>query len=204
MSKLVLEYGPLSGKSTFETLAKTGGKSVTLDNPATIEGHVCSELKSDTNYVFRLVAFNASGKSAGAILGPVKTVTYTPDMLDKSGWLVALPKEGGKKTLGRRLSLSKKGGSQARFWYTIDGKLLSWAAAIDGEEVDFVHLGKVKQVTQAGNIIEIVLKPKIGAKASDKPEKFALMAESDDPNQTHEELAGTWVSAIENAILGKA
>lgn len=200
IKKLTLQCVPLNGRKSFENITKSGGKEIDLTPPDSITEYTCTGLQSDLNYVFRLIAENSSGKTIGHIAGPVKTVTYTPEMLDKSGWLVELPSDG-KKTLGRRLSLKKNVSS--RYWYTIDGKLLTWAKGIDGEEVDFVHLGKVKQVNHAGNILEIVLNVPAGSGPKAKPKKLCLMCESDNPNMSNEELAASWVKAIEDAILGK-
>lgn len=192
VTKLTLQYAILNGKVTFEDLAKNGGKTVTLPDPQELTSYLVKRLTPDKNYVFRLVGHNISGKSTGQILGPIKTVTFTPDMLDKSGWLSQMP-AGGKKTLGRRLS-SK--GKMEKFFYTIDGKLLSWAKEPDGEEVDFLHLGKVAEVTVQGTAIELKLK---GAKAL----SLALVGNSDDPNVTSEQLMESWKEALIKAITGE-
>jgi hypothetical protein len=53
---------------------------------------------------------------------------------------------------------SKRGKGGSQMFYTIDGKLLSWSLEPKGEEVDFLHLGKVAEVTAQANIIELKLK----------------------------------------------
>lgn len=199
ISKLTLQYAILKGRSTFEDLKKNGGKEVTLANPQEVCAYVVKGLKPDTNYVFRLIAHNSSGKSTGQILGPIKTITFTPEMLDKSGWLYELPGGNSKVTLGRRLSLKKT--ETPKYWYTIDGKLLSWSATIDGPEINFLHLGKVAQVAESGNTLEITLKKPEGKKK--EPKKLALMGESDDPNVSSEDLIKSWVKAIQEAIVGR-
>lgn len=193
VTKLTLQYAILNGKVTFEDLAKNGGRTVTLPDAQELTAYTVKRLTPDKNYVFRLVAHNISGKSTGQILGPIKTVTFTPDMLDKSGWLNQMP-PAGKKTLSRRLSSSK--GKMDKFFYTIDGKLLSWAKEPNAEEVDFLHLGKVAEVTVQGNAIELKLK---GAKA----QSLALMGNSDDPNITSEQLMESWKEALIKAITGE-
>jgi len=194
ITKLTLQYAILAGKSTFDDIKKNGGKEMTLPDAQTLTEYTVKRLTPDKNYVFRLIAHNASGKSTGQIMGPIKTVTYTPDMLDKSGWLFEVA-GNSKKTLGRRLS-SRKSTSAAKFWYTIDGKLLSWSDKINGEEVGFLHLGKVAEVTLQGNVVDLKLK---GAKAK----SITLMGNSDDPNQTNEQLMETWKNSFTKAITGE-
>jgi len=195
ITKLTLQYAILAGKVTFENLKENGGRNVTLPNAQELSSYLVKRLTPDKNYVFRLIAHNVSGKSTGQILGPIKTVTFTPDMLDKSGWLQELPNTKGKKTLSRRLSSSK--GKTKKYFYTIDGKLLSWAAEPNGEEVDFLHLGKVAEVTLQGAALELKLKGK------DKG-SLALIGNSDDPNVTSEQLMESWKDALIKAITGQA
>lgn len=78
ISKLVLQYAILNGKSTFEDVKKNGGRDVVLADPQTIDTYLVKRLVANTNYVFRLIAYNQSGKSTGAMCGPIKTVTFTP------------------------------------------------------------------------------------------------------------------------------
>ena len=52
----------------------------------------------------------------------------------------------GKKTLSKRLS-AKKGAQGKKYWYVIDGRLLSWFEDIKGEESGFLHLSKLKRIT---------------------------------------------------------
>lgn len=195
VTKLTLQYAILAGKVTFDNLKANGGRNVTLPDAQTLSSYLVKRLQPDKNYVFRLIAHNVSGKSTGQICGPIKTVTFTPDMLDKSGWLQELPNTKGKKTLSRRLSSSK--GKTKKFFYTIDGKLLSWSAEPNGEEVDFLHLGKVAEVTLQGSALELKLKGK------DKG-SLALIGNSDDPNVTSEQLMEGWKDALIQAITGQA
>lgn len=193
VTKLSLQYAILAGKSTFDDIKKNGGKEITLPDAQTLSAYTVKRLTPDKNYVFRLIAHNASGKSTGQIMGPIKTVTYTPDMLDKSGWLFQVA-GSTKKTLGRRLS-SRKSTTAAKFWYTIDGKLLTWTDKINGEEIGFLHLGKVAEVTLQGNVVDLKLK---GAKGG----SVTLMGNSDDPNTTNEQLMEGWKSSFVKAITG--
>ena len=66
ITKLVMQYAILNGKNTFVDVKKNGGKDCVLADPQSIESYVVKRLKPDTDYVFRLIAYNASGKSTGA------------------------------------------------------------------------------------------------------------------------------------------
>jgi len=125
IAKLVMQYAVLAGKNTFVDVKKNGGRDIVLADPQEIDTYVIKRLKPDTDYVFRLIAYNASGKSTGAMCGPIKTVTFSPDQLDKSGWLFQVD-AGAKKA--RRASFKKD--ANPRYWYTIDGKLLTWCTDV--------------------------------------------------------------------------
>ena len=194
LTKLKLQYAIMNGKQTFQKME--GGKEVEVKDPRNAKTYVCKNLIPDKNYVFRLIAVNASGESVGEIGGPVKTVEFAPDQLDKSGFLFQLPKRDGKKTIGRRLSMKKK--KPTRFWFVLDGKLLSWYNDVeDKEEVGFVHLGKIREVqaNQVNGNCTLKLVAKDG-------KDIELMVESTDPNTSSEELMTSWQSSIEGAILG--
>ena len=90
--------------------------------------------------------------------------------------------------------------SSKRYWYTIDGKLLSWSAEIKGEEVGFLHLGKVQEVTVQSNTIELKLKPSGKKKGQDT---MTMMGTSDDPNVSNEQLMEGWKDALVRAITGE-
>lgn len=82
--------------------------------------------------------------------------------------------------------------------YVLDGKLLSWYnEPEDSEEVGFIHLGKVKEVTsevKAGSgVLKLHLKD---------GKVMELMVESADPNLSTEDLSKQWASSIEGSILG--
>jgi len=197
ITKLVLQYAILNGKSTFEDVKKNGGRDVVLSNPQELEHYEVKRLKPDTNYVFRLLSYNSSGKSTGAMCGPIKTVTFTPDMLDKSGWLYEVAAGGQKK--GKRMSF--KAAANPKYWYTIDGKLLTWHKDTDcKEEIDYLHLGKVAKIeVDVGNIY-IQLKP-TGPKK--KSRKLCLKAFTDDPNIDDAAAAKVWVDALVKALKGE-
>lgn len=107
ITKLALQYAILKGKDTFTDLKKNGGRQITLSNPQETGEYVVKNLKPETNYVFRLVASNSSGQSTGEMLGPIKTVSFSPEMMDKSGWLYLVSTGAGKAK--RRGSIRNKG-----------------------------------------------------------------------------------------------
>merc|ERR1711871_1026806 len=125
---------------------KKDGNQVPIANPQTATEFKVTKLKPNSKYVFRLAAKNKSGISIGTVLGPITTVEYAPEMNDKSGWMTEMPKMDGKKTLSRRLSSRKKEAGN-KYWYIIDGRLLTWFTDIKGEEVGFLHLSKLKRIT---------------------------------------------------------
>lgn len=87
-----------------------------------------------------------------------------------------------------------------RYWYTIDGKLLTWSSDINGEEVGYLHLGKVHKIEVALSDILIQLKP-TGSKK--KVQKLNLRAFTDDPNIDDEAAAAGWVDALVKALQGE-
>lgn len=198
IAKLVMQYAVLAGKNTFVDVKKNGGRDIVLADPQEIDTYVIKRLKPDTDYVFRLIAYNASGKSTGAMCGPIKTVTFSPDQLDKSGWLFQVD-AGAKKA--RRASFKKD--ANPRYWYTIDGKLLTWCTDVDsGKEVDYLHLGKVAKIeVQAADVI-ISLKP-TGVGKKKQTRVLCLRAFTDDPNTDDEAAAAGWVNALVKALKGE-
>lgn len=197
ITKLVMQYAILNGKNTFVDVKKNGGKDCVLADPQSIESYVVKRLKPDTDYVFRLIAYNASGKSTGAMCGPIKTVTFSPDMLDKSGWLFQV-NAGAKKA--RRASFKKE--ASPRYWYTIDGKLLTWSTDVDGTEVDYLHLGKVAKIEVQSAEVIISLKA-TGAGKKKSTRVICLRAFTDDPNTDDEAAAAGWVNALVKALKGE-
>merc|ERR1719460_2317586 len=118
--------------------------------------------------------------------------------MDKSGWMTIVPKMDGKKTLGRRLSSRSKAVGK-KYWFVIDGRLLEWYEKIDGEEVGFLHLSKLKRITYVpdadGQARQFSLILKSG-------EKTTLECSSTDPNlSTHDYCMG-WMGAIQKALSG--
>eukprot|EP00040_Diaphanoeca_grandis_P017993 m.94635 g.94635 ORF g.94635 m.94635 type:complete len:586 (+) comp26741_c0_seq1:139-1896(+) len=200
ISKLVLQYAVLSGKDTFENVKKNGGRDITLSNPQDINGYTIKSLKASTNYVMRLIAYNSSGKSTGEICGPIKTVTFAPDMLDHSGWLYEIPSGKGAKPAKGKRKMSFRKAETPKYWYTIDGKLLSWAATVGGEEINYLHLGKTKavQVQEA----DIILPLKDTAKTKTQS-ALCLRAFSDDPNIDDKGIAKKWGEALHHARTGE-
>jgi len=199
ITKLVLQYAILSGKDTFENVKKNGGRDIILSNPQEITSYTIKKLEPSTNYVIRLIAYNPSGKSTGEICGPIKTVTFSPDMLDHSGWLYEMPNNVKGKGKGKR-KMSFRKAETPKYWYTIDGKLLSWAADVNGEEINYLHLGKTKSV--AVNEADIILELKDSAKTKTQTQ-LVLRAFSDDPNIDDIGIAGKWAAALHQARTGE-
>jgi hypothetical protein len=119
LTKLTIQYTKIEGsKATFEQLMKKNGKSQEIKDPQNATDFLVSGLEGNKKYVFRLLAENKSGRNVGPILGPITTVEHAPDMLDKSGWMTILPKNSGKKTLSRRMSMKKKNiVSRSKSWH---------------------------------------------------------------------------------------
>lgn len=104
-----------------------------------------------------------------------------------------MPRMDGKRTLGRRLSFRKN--KPKRFFFVLDGKLLTWYDEPKGTELGFAHLGKA-----------LTLEPEDIASFSihfnDGTVK-QLLAESTNPNVSSEDLCTSWKIAIKSAIDGK-
>mmetsp|Transcript_35980 Transcript_35980/g.94382 ORF Transcript_35980/g.94382 Transcript_35980/m.94382 type:complete len:543 (-) Transcript_35980:129-1757(-) len=192
ITKLALQYAILSGKSTFADLKKNGGREITLSNPQETGEYTVKNLKPETKYVFRLVASNSSGRSTGEMLGPIKTVSFSPDLMDKSGWLFLEKTPTGKPK--RRGSVRNKG--PPKFWFTLDSKLMSWHDGINGEELGYLHLGKVVKIDVKGDQICCTTR-------GPKNPVFLLKAFSDDPNKTTSDVAVEWAKAINGALTGE-
>lgn len=108
-----------------------GGVEVVVPDATETNCAWLAGLTPETAYAFRLVARNDAGTTESAPSRVLRTLRYAPPRGDKSGWLVVLPdrrKVGTVKTLGRRLSLRKRGPD--RFFFVIDGTLLSWYKAV--------------------------------------------------------------------------
>lgn len=201
LTKLVLQYTKLSGtKASFEQLMKQGGKECEIANPREATEATVEKLAGNSKYVFRLVATNPSGSSIGNVLGPITTVEFAPDMLDKSGWMHEVPKMDGKKTLGRRLS-SRSKAKPKKYWYVIDGRLLNWFTDTDAkEEVGFLHLSKLKRITYVpdsdGQARQFALVLKSG-------QKMTLECDSSDPNVTTHDYTLSWMGAIQKALTAQ-
>eukprot|EP00041_Stephanoeca_diplocostata_P035157 m.1229055 g.1229055 ORF g.1229055 m.1229055 type:complete len:550 (+) comp24649_c0_seq26:194-1843(+) len=192
--KLQLEYAILSGKGTFNKLKENGGRTITIGNAQEATGYVVKNLKPNTNYIFRLVQFNSSGSANGALLGPIKTVSFSPDMLDQSGWLyeAAIGKELARTgTIKRRSSKSKF----PKYWYTLDGKLLSWFKDVDGEEINYLHLGKTETIESKDDMVILTLK--------NKKQMLKLRAFSDNPNEEASTIAQKWCDRLNAAKEGR-
>lgn len=189
ITKLSIQYAILNGKSTFQDLKKNGGREITLSNPQEISEYTVKNLKPETNYVFRLVAANTSGKSFGKTAGPIKTVTYSPDQNDKSGWMYLL--NGGGKSK-RRASLRSK---LPKHWFTLESKLLTWFSDVNGEELGYLHLGRVVKIEVNKDMITAHLR---GAKRT----VLSLRAFCDNPSSSPEAMAKEWAKAIDAALRG--
>lgn len=201
LTKLEIQYTKLAGtKRTFEMLMKDGGKSVSIDDPRQANNFTIKGLQGNSKYVFRLVATNASGSTVGNVLGPITTVEFAPEMLDKSGWMYEVPPQQPKKGLARRLS--SRGKTQPKkYWYVIDGRLLNWFTDTDTkEEVGFLHLSKLKRITylpdadKQARQFALILK---------NGTKMTLECESTDPNIRTHEYTLSWMKAIQNALTAQ-
>eukprot|EP00039_Didymoeca_costata_P018522 m.333796 g.333796 ORF g.333796 m.333796 type:complete len:599 (+) comp17225_c0_seq1:231-2027(+) len=200
LSHLTLQYTILTGaKGTFDQLMKKEGKQVGIPDPQNATSFLVKELEGNKKYVFRLASKNKSGISIGTVLGPITTVEHAPEMNDKSGWMTEL--NGAteqKKGLGRRLSSRGKDKGK-KYWYVIDGRLLSWFDDINGEEIGFLHLSKLKRITYIpdadGQAKQFSLLLKTG-------QKIALQCHSTDPNMSTHDYCMSWMSAIQKALSG--
>eukprot|EP00035_Acanthoeca_spectabilis_P021302 m.437476 g.437476 ORF g.437476 m.437476 type:complete len:550 (-) comp18116_c0_seq1:3555-5204(-) len=192
ITKLALQYAILKGKDTFTDLKKNGGRQITLSNPQETGEYVVKNLKPETNYVFRLVASNSSGQSTGEMLGPIKTVSFSPEMMDKSGWLYLVSTGAGKAK--RRGSIRNKG--PPKYWFTLDSKLLSWHEGINEEELGYLHLGKVTKIEVKGDVVSAHLR-------SAKKLTFQLKGFTDVPTKTAADVALDWAKAIDAALKGE-
>eukprot|EP00038_Savillea_parva_P030364 m.77341 g.77341 ORF g.77341 m.77341 type:complete len:578 (-) comp9128_c1_seq1:1160-2893(-) len=189
ITSLALEYAILKGKDIFSDLKKNGGRQIRLSNPQEVGEYTVKNLKPETNYVFRLVASNSSGQSTGEMLGPIKTVSFSPDMMDKSGWMY-LVSDGTKK---RR---SKRGKGYPKYWFTLDGKLLSWNEGINEPEVGYLHLGKVLKIGVNGDVCSAALR-------GPKKVVFTIKAFNDDPNKDPKDITMEWAKAMDAALKGE-
>mmetsp|Transcript_30150 Transcript_30150/g.79171 ORF Transcript_30150/g.79171 Transcript_30150/m.79171 type:complete len:494 (-) Transcript_30150:12-1493(-) len=201
LTKLQVQYTKIEGaKATFEQLMKKNGKAAVIDDPQNATDIEIKGLEGNKKYVFRLLSENSSGRNIGPILGPITTVEHAPDMLDKSGWMTILPKMSGKKTLGRRLSIRKKAPGE-KHWFVIDGRLLNWFTDTNcKDEVDFLHLSKLKRITYMpdadGQARQFSLDLKDGSKIS-------LECSSSDPNVTTHDYTMSWMTAIQNSLTAQ-
>lgn len=202
LTALKIQYAKLQGtKSTFEKLMEKDGKSLSIPDPQNATDFTVTGLTGNCKYVFRLVATNPSGTSVGSGLGPITTVEFSPDQQDKSGWMMEVPKLDGKKTLARRLS-SRSRAKPLKYWYVIDGRLLSWFTDTDAkEEVGFLHLSKLKRITYVPDSdgqarqFALVLKNQT---------KITLECASSDPNVTTHDYTLSWMSAIQKALTAQS
>lgn len=181
---------------------ENGGKTVSISDPQNATEYTITSLKGDNKYVFRLVATNPSGSSVGNVLGPVTTVEFAPDQQDKSGWMSEVPQLDGKKTLARRLSSRSKAKS-VKYWYVIDGRLLSWFTDTNAkEEVGYLHLSKLKRITYVpdadGQARQFSLILKGGTT------KISLECASSDPNITTHDYTLSWMGSIQKALTAQS
>ena len=104
---------------------KKNGNQVPIAEPQTATSFEVKGLEADKKYVFRLAAKNKSGISIGTVLGPITTVEFAPEQADKSGWMTCMPKMDGKKTLSRRLSMTKPKNQGKKYWCVPPALLLA-------------------------------------------------------------------------------
>eukprot|EP00041_Stephanoeca_diplocostata_P016164 m.315630 g.315630 ORF g.315630 m.315630 type:complete len:580 (+) comp20278_c0_seq1:131-1870(+) len=202
LKNLELQYTQLTGvKATFDQLWKKNGKTVKIPNPQTATSCSAEGLEGNKKYVFRLVATNASGSSTGPVLGPIMTVEYAPEMLDKSGWMTEMKKKTKSgASFARRMST--RGPKNKKYWYVIDGRLLNWFTDTNcKEEVGFLHLSKLRRITYVPDADKQARQFTLILKTGDK---ITLECSSSDPNVTTHDYTISWMTAIQSALEVKA
>eukprot|EP00051_Salpingoeca_urceolata_P032211 m.14678 g.14678 ORF g.14678 m.14678 type:complete len:321 (+) comp4872_c1_seq1:214-1176(+) len=151
VTKLQLQAMPANKKNAFADGfdRKAGGKGLMIADPNSTTEATIPKLDYEVSYQFRLVALNKHGKSEGPNTESIATLVYSPDRGDKSGWLIKRPNLRGRAgTLRgtRRLSLKKQ--KPERYFFVLDGALLSWYSQVDApQEVGFLHINKVKEMS---------------------------------------------------------
>eukprot|EP00055_Hartaetosiga_balthica_P005033 m.14118 g.14118 ORF g.14118 m.14118 type:complete len:498 (+) comp4256_c0_seq1:147-1640(+) len=184
LTRLVLEY---SGKKNRQT------KTLNIDKPREATFVLVDGLDASETYSFKLIATNKSGSTTGTTI-KITTVEAMPELNDMSGWMSEVPQNSGKKTLGRRLSMRKQ--KPKRFFFVVDGKLLTWFDEPHGEEVGFVHLGKVKDIVHdpPSSLFELHIKGQ---------PTVMYNVESPNPNVSADDLCDKWVNVLREATSKK-
>eukprot|EP00730_Choanoeca_flexa_P005314 TRINITY_DN11924_c0_g2_i1.p1 TRINITY_DN11924_c0_g2~~TRINITY_DN11924_c0_g2_i1.p1 ORF type:complete len:347 (+),score=102.75 TRINITY_DN11924_c0_g2_i1:199-1239(+) len=169
------------------------GKEVVIKPPKSKIATIIKKLKPNTEYVFRIVAVNDAGAGISAPTPPIRTCYYAPDRGDKSAWFKVIPDKksggGGMRTLGRRFSISKK--RQDRYWLVLDGALLTWYKDIDGEEIGYSHLGKLREISYQQREDNTMFTLHYG-----EDSKLELIAISNHPTKTDVDIFKDWVQTI--------
>lgn len=189
--------------SGFDGSEKAGGLKVKIENPLKASKGGINRLQPESDYVFRLVATNGAGYCDGPVTPIITTIPYAPLQGDKSGWLMKLKDstaDKGKNTLSRRLSLTSF--KPSRFWFVLEGALLSWYKTVDGKEEGFVHLGKLKEISWTSGADTIAFELFF----NDEKTSLELECRSDRPSVTDKEYFTSWVQALSSvrAKVGNA
>jgi hypothetical protein len=108
-------------------------------------------------------------------------------MGDKSGWLVIVET---KQTLARRLSIKKK--SPDRFWFVLEGAMLTWFQDVNGKELGHVHLKSVVTIETEESVRE---SSAFVLRLADKT-SLNLVATSSWPSVTDAAYCKQWVVAL--------
>jgi hypothetical protein len=101
--------------------------------------------------------------------------------------------KSGSSTLSRRLSFKKD--TPQRYWYVLDGMLLTWFDKVDGKELGKVHMKDVVSIdsedaTEGSTSIVIQVADKTA---------INLVLRSARPDVTHADYCKAWLVALRKA-----
>ena len=119
---------------------------------------------------------------------------YSPQRGDISGFLYLFEVEK-PKTFGRRLSLKKKGDGPDRYWFVLDGALLTWYTDVDGEEAGSIHFKDVEYVVSEDAVSD---SNRIVLRKLDKV-SINMVAVSIRPEIPDSVYAKSWLTALRKA-----
>ncbi len=108
-------------------------------------------------------------------------------MGDKSGYLILIDT---KQTLARRLSFKKR--AVDRFWFVLEGALLTWYQEVNGKELGHVHMKSVLGIESEESVKETsVFVIRLADKTS-----LNLQATSSRPDVSDSQYCKQWVTAL--------
>eukprot|EP00050_Salpingoeca_kvevrii_P016214 m.53468 g.53468 ORF g.53468 m.53468 type:complete len:260 (+) comp6766_c0_seq1:82-861(+) len=164
------------------------GKSLKLKKPEAATEGLITGLDSETPYVARLVATNPKGVVQGPSSEPVATTLYAPPTKDLSGWIYRVHQRGSISGTLRRMSMRSR---RQRLWFVLDGALLTYYKSVGGDEVGYIHLGKIEEILWRPEELRLQLHYR-----EKKPELLELEFESYNPNVPAEKLFSEWRDAL--------